>query len=73
MYTLNDYEKFKTTIADGGFVQCGWDGEKSTEDFIKKETKASIRCIPFEQNIDGLKCIYSDKPAKFEVVFARAY
>ena len=73
MYTLNDYEKFKTTIADGGFVQCGWDGEKSTEDFIKKETKASIRCIPFEQNIDGLKCIYSDKLAKFEVVFARAY
>ena len=73
IHRLNDYQKFKTIISDGGFVKCGWDGERETEDLIKKETKASIRCIPFDQNIDGLKCIYSNKPAKFEVVFSRAY
>ena len=43
------------------------------EEKIKQETNATIRCIPFEQNIKNLKCIYTEKPAKYEVVFAKAY
>ena len=60
-------------IEKGGFITCGWDGTKETESLIKQETKATIRCIPFNQNLKDLKCIYSNKPAKYEVVFARAY
>ena len=72
-HQTNNYKDFQTLIQNGGFVKCGWDGTSKTEDIIKKETKATIRCIPFEQNIGGLKCIYSNNPAKYEVIFARAY
>ena len=72
-HQTNNYKDFQTLIQNGGFVKCGWDGTSKTEDIIKKDTKATIRCIPFEQNIDGLKCIYSNESAKYEVIFARAY
>jgi len=68
-----DYNEFKSLIQSGGFVKCGWDGNSESENLIKKETKATIRCIPFDQKIDGLKCIYSSKTAKYEVIFSRAY
>ena len=56
-----------------GFIKCGWDGNSKTELIIKEETKATIRCIPFEQNIKNKKCIFSGTPAKFEVIFAKSY
>ena len=64
--------EFKTNI-DNGFVICGWDGTEETEIKIKEETKATIRCLPFKQDIKNLKCIYSDKDAKYLSVFAKAY
>ena len=72
-FSVSDYAEFKTKISDGGFIKCGWDGLMDTETKIKDETKATIRCILFEQNISHVKCIYSGKPAKFEVIFSKAY
>mgnify|MGYP001412935721 CR=1 FL=1 len=72
-HSTDSYEDFKHIIKKGGFVECGWDGTSESEDKIKKETKATIRCIPFIQNIKSLRCIYSNKKAKYQVVFARAY
>ena len=72
-YTVDTYSEFKSIIEQGGFIKCGWDGERETETLIKQETKATIRCIPFNQDIEKLKCIYSNRPAQYEVIFARAY
>jgi len=73
IHIVDDYINFKAIIEKGGFVKCGWDGTPETENQIKKETKATIRCIPFSQKIDGLNCIYSNNPAKYKVIFARSY
>jgi len=71
---VNSYDEFKKIMKETtGFVKCGWDGDSKTESIIQEETKATIRCIPFEQNINDKKCIFSGKPAKFEVIFAKAY
>ena len=70
---VNDYDEFKNMISKGGFVRCGWDGFAETETAVKEETKATIRCIPFDEKKDGLKCIYSGKPAIHEVIYAKAY
>ena len=72
-FSTNSYDKFKSIIDKGGFVQCGWDGSAETEEKIKSETKATIRCIPFEQNLNNLKCIYTDNDAKYSVIFSKAY
>ncbi len=71
-FQTSDYDEFKKMISNGGFVECGWDGNDETESKIKKETNATIRCIPLEQK-HNLKCIYTQKPAKYNVVFAKAY
>ena len=73
-HNVKNFDEFKTVIEnEGGFVKCGWDGTSETESRIKELTKATIRVIPFEQDIDQLKCIYSNKKAKYEVIFAKAY
>ena len=72
-HSTNSYDDFKNIIKKGGFVKCGWDGTNETEEKIKKDTKATIRCIPFNQDTESLKCIYSDTQAKYQVIFARAY
>ena len=73
-HNVENFDEFKTVIEDeGGFIKCGWDGTLETESRIKELTKATIRVIPFEQDIDQLKCIYSNKKAKYEVIFAKAY
>jgi len=73
-YSCTTYDEFKALVKKGGFIRCGWDGSNETEDRIKKETKATIRCIPFDQkNADQLKCVYTGKPAKYEVIFSKAY
>ena len=71
-FQTDDYNEFKKIISDGGFVECGWDGNEETETKIKSETNATIRCIPFNQE-KKLKCIYTQNPAKYTVVFAKAY
>ena len=72
-HTVHSYEEFKDIINSGGFVRCGWDGSEKTELKIKEETKATIRCIPFDENPEGLNCIFSENPAKHEVIYAKAY
>jgi prolyl-tRNA synthetase len=57
----------------GGFVEAHWDGTAETEQKIKDETKATIRCVPIDAEEEDGKCIYSGKPSKQRVVFARAY
>jgi len=68
------YEEFKQILDDkGGFILAHWDGTIETEEKIKEETKATIRCIPLEPVAEEGKCIYSGKPSAHRVVFARAY
>jgi len=57
----------------GGFIMAHWDGTAETEEKIKNETKATIRCIPFDSPGEDGKCIYSGKPSKRRVLFARSY
>ena len=73
-YSVNSYDEFKDLIKkNSGFIKCGWDGDAKTEQAIKDETKATIRVIPINENPKDLLCIYSGKPAKHEVIFAKAY
>ncbi|RZM06497.1 MAG: proline--tRNA ligase, partial [Pedobacter sp.] len=71
---VNSYEEFKSVL-DGkaGFVSAHWDGSPETEQKIKEETKATIRCIPLENKQEEGVCIYSGKPSTQRVLFARAY
>ncbi len=57
----------------GGFIMAHWDGTAETEEKIKNETKATIRCIPFDSQEEEGACIYSGKPSKRRVLFARSY
>ncbi len=70
----NNWEEF-TNILDekGGFIEAHWDGTAETEDKIKEETKATIRCIPIDTKDEEGNCIYSGNPSKRRVIFARAY
>lgn len=71
-FVTDEYEEFKKMIGSGGFVLAHWDGSVDTEEKIKKETKATIRCIPEENSEEG-KCIVSGKKSTKRVVFAKAY
>ncbi|WP_291052952.1 MULTISPECIES: proline--tRNA ligase [unclassified Empedobacter] len=69
------FEEFKDIIENkGGFVSALWDGTEETEEAIKNETKATIRCIPqaFETPTEGVD-VFSGKPAKYRVLYAKAY
>ncbi|MDB4097547.1 proline--tRNA ligase [Flavobacteriaceae bacterium] len=71
---VNNYDEFKSILNnEGGFISAHWDGSKETEDNIKKETKATIRCIPLNSVKESGKCIYSNKPSSQRVLFAKAY
>jgi len=72
-HVVETYEDFKDIIKFGGFVRCGWDGSEKTEAKIKDETKATIRCVPFDENPENLRCVYSGEPAQHEVIYAKAY
>ena len=70
----SDYNEFKKIIEkQRGLIKTYWCGSKDCEDKIKEETKASIRCIPFEQEEASGKCIYCGKESSTLVYFARAY
>ena len=79
-HSVDTYEDFKKAIAKGGFVYAHWDGTSETEEKIKEETKATIRClpmpqagIPLESKKEEGKCILSGNPSAQRVVFAMAY
>ncbi len=71
--TVDSYEEFKEKIEEGGFILAHWDGSAETELKIKEETKATIRCIPFDIHSEPGKCMVTGKPSAGRVVFARAY
>ena len=72
-HMVKDFDDFKNIISNGGFVRCGWDGSSETEAKIKQDTKATIRCIPFDEDPGGLTCVLTGQKAKHEVIFAKAY
>lgn len=70
----NSWDEFKTMLTEkGGFVSAHWDGSSETEEKIKEETKATIRCIPLNNQQESGVCIYSGKPSTQRVLFALAY
>jgi len=73
-YHAENWEDFKTLLdTKGGFIYAHWDGTPETEQKIKDETKATIRCIPLNNQPENGKCVYSGKPSTQKVIFARAY
>lgn len=73
-FYIDKWEDFISTLDDkGGFIMAHWDGTAATEQKIKEETKATIRCIPFDSPEEEGKCIYSGKLSKKRVLFARSY
>ncbi|EKJ92219.1 Proline--tRNA ligase [Bacteroides finegoldii] len=75
--TVDTYDEFKEKIEEGGFILAHWDGTTETEEKIKEETKATIRCIPFDSFVPGDKepgkCMVTGKPSACRVIFARSY
>ncbi len=71
--TVDTYEEFKVEIEKGGFILAHWDGTPETEDKIKEETKATIRCIPLDGDTTPGKCMVTGKPSARRVLFARNY
>ena len=73
-HEAEDYEQFKSLLEEkGGFIWAHWDGTPETEEQIKAETKATIRCIPIEGPVAPGKCILTGKDSSRKVLFARAY
>lgn len=71
---VNNWEEFKSLLdGKGGFLSAHWDGSAETEEAIKEETKATIRCIPLNNPKEDGVCVYSGKPSTQRVLFARAY
>ncbi len=74
IYRVDDWEEFKDIMKNRpGFILAHWDGTRETEIRIKEETKATIRCIPFDSETEKGKCIYSGKPSSQRALFAIAY
>jgi len=71
-HEADNYTDFKRIISSGGFVKAFWAGDGDMEAKIQEETKATIRCIPFDQNEKGV-CFYTGKPANTYVIFGKSY
>lgn len=72
-YICDSYDEFKERIEDGGFFLCHWDGTTETEERIKAETKATIRCIPLDGDDTPGVCMVTGKPSARRVIIARNY
>lgn len=71
---VDSWEEFKEVLeSKGGFISAHWDGSGETEEKIKQETKATIRCIPLDAVEEPGKCVFSGRPSSKRVLFARAY
>lgn len=73
MVEVDSYDEFKQKIEEGCFVMAHWDGTAETEAKIKEETKATIRCNPFDYKKEAGRCVYTGKPSACRVLFARSY
>lgn len=73
IFEANSYNEFKELIEKGGFVLAHWDGTTETEERVKEETKATIRCIPLDGDTTPGTCIFTGKPSERRVIFARNY
>ena len=71
--TVDTYEEFKEKIEEGYFIMAHWDGTPETEEQVKNETKATIRCIPLDGDKTPGKCMVTGKPSACRVIFARSY
>ena len=70
----DSWDEFEKLLDEkGGFISAHWDGTAETEEAIKEKTKATIRCIPLNNEQEDGKCILTGKPSKQRVLFARAY
>ena len=69
---MSDAE-FKAAIEEGGFIYAHWDGTAATEEKVKQETKATIRCIPLNGDRTPGLCMVTGAPSNQRVIFARAY
>lgn len=72
-YVVDSYDEFKERIEKGGFFLCHWDGTPETEEKIKEETKATIRCVPDDYPAEPGVCMVTGKPSKRRVLIARSY
>ncbi len=73
-FAADSYDEFKEIVkTSGGFILAHWDGTSETEEKINKETKATIRCIPLNQQSEPGKCMVTGKPSSQRVIFAKAY
>lgn len=73
-FEVDDYEEFKRVLENtGGFISAHWDGTSETEELIKQETKATIRCIPLDNVKEDGRCIRTGKPSVQRVIFAKSY
>ena len=72
-FRVDSWDEFKQQIELGGFISAHWDGTAETEEKIKDETKATIRCIPLDAAEEQGQCVYSGDPSNRRVLFARAY
>jgi prolyl-tRNA synthetase len=72
-FSVDTWDQFKEQIEKGGFLLAHWDGTAETEEKIKDETKATLRCIPLDAVEEAGKCVYSGAPSNKRVIFARAY
>jgi len=72
-FKVDTWDQFKDQIEKGGFLLAHWDGTAETEEKIKDETKATIRCIPLDAEMEPGKCVYSGEASDKRVIFARAY
>jgi prolyl-tRNA synthetase len=72
-FRVDTFEQFQEQLEKGGFLLAHWDGTSETEEAIKEATKATIRCIPLDQEAEQGVCVYSGKPSTGRVIFARAY
>ncbi len=70
---VDSYEEFKVELEKGGFLSAHWDGTPETEERIKVETKATIRCLPLDGDTKPGKCMVTGKPSARRVLFARSY
>ncbi|MBJ7881018.1 proline--tRNA ligase [Gelidibacter salicanalis] len=71
---VDTFEEFKTVLnSKTGFISAHWDGSPETEDKIKELTKATIRCVPLDQEKEAGACVFTGKPSVGRVLFAKAY
>lgn len=73
IYKIDSWSEFELQIEKGGFISAHWDGTSETEEKIKELTKATIRCIPLDNEKENGVCVLSGKPSSQRVLFARAY